>query len=118
MALVGINQDEKAIKVLTKAVKNDPKDERSWLHLALAKRNLEDFEDARKDVAKVLAISPNNEDALMLNADILKKAGHISAALDAGRKALKIVPSNINLLKLTATLSSGQRLTMATSKPR
>lgn len=103
-ACIGNGNNEKAVELLTRAL--DINKEYGEAYLLRGETLLENgnIEDAGKDAAWLLEHTLENEDVLMLKANIEKAAGHFSDAIFYYSKVIENNPFNINAYKLRGEL--------------
>jgi tetratricopeptide (TPR) repeat protein len=80
MAVQSENFDD-AIKLLSQLAEQEPKDAAVWLNLGIAQRAAERWDDADASFQKVLAINPEDFDAVAERATVKKVKGDIEGAL-------------------------------------
>lgn len=103
---------EEAVRVFTRLIEEDPRDEESLAHRASAYLRLGRLAEARADCDAALAIDADDVAALCVRAGLLLDNGQDKLALHDAQRAVEISPSDVD-----ARLSRA-RIWLATGRPR
>lgn len=103
-ACIGNGNNEKAVELLTRALEINNEYGEAYLLRGETLLNNGNIEDADKDAAWLLEHTLENEDVLMLKANIEKAAEHFSDAISFYSKVIDSNPFNINAYKLRGEL--------------
>ena len=94
-----------AAPLLTEALALDESVRALWLHRALARTGLEQYEDALSDLTKCIALDGNDADIHFLRAKLSLLAGSLEGARRAVDTALRLRPHHADALELQKTMS-------------
>jgi tetratricopeptide (TPR) repeat protein len=85
-----LGQAEKAVRVFSRLIEADPRDEESLAHRAIGYMHLKQFDAARADCDAALAIDPRDVDALCVRGELMLNEGqHEEALLDLNAAVLE-----------------------------
>ena len=93
-----------AAPLLTEAIRLDSSLRRLYLHRALARTALEQYDDALTDLAKCVSMDPDDADVHFLRAKLSLLAGDLPAARRAADAALLLQPYHQEAAELQATM--------------
>ncbi len=97
-------EDIKAVHNLKKLIEKDPKNYELWLYLGIAKRRIEEYDDAIKCFEKATEFKSSSEEAWGLLTTTLMDQGNIDKAKKAIEKAGRLNPSNDHIQFLRQNL--------------
>lgn len=97
-------QYDKAFKVLSASVKNNPNDANSLIGLAFCQTALKNYADARTTAEAAVKAAPDNFEAYLALADSLLNLGQNREALEPLQKAALLNPKNIGTFNRLANV--------------
>ncbi len=97
-------EDIKAVSNLERLVERAPKNFEVWLYLGIAKRRIEEYDEAIKCFKKVTELEKSNEEAWGLLTVTLVDQGKIEEAKKAIKEAARLNPSDEQILFLRDNL--------------
>lgn len=104
IALLAINQNEAAIKALSRCVEGNAEDVAALVCLSRAQRACGYFDAARHTLDQAARLSPNTPDILRQQAELLEEQGEIRAAIEQLERIHEIEPTNMKALFSLADL--------------
>ena len=91
-----LGRAEEAVRVFSRLIEEDPRDEESLAHRAAAQLQLAQMPEARRDCDAALEIDPDDVVALCVRAELQLEEGHADHALQDINRAVELSPGDID----------------------
>ncbi|MDM4018815.1 FG-GAP-like repeat-containing protein [Roseiconus lacunae] len=104
LAALDVEENERAVKILSQLVTDQPDEPALWANLAVAQLRLNDTVAAADSLNNALRISPESKELLRLKAEVLEASGDIALAIAALRELHQRWPDNIRVSFHLSTL--------------
>ena len=93
---LGAGDNQKAIRLLTEAIEEDPMSEIAYLNLAQAYLNIQQFDKGVKATQDIMKVYPNYDKALYMRSLLYVNSGKLKEAIETSKEVLKENPKYDN----------------------